>query len=108
MSSINANPKPGMIEFFGTKGSYIMGGGDHTIVTSKRRKVDGRMRNQRVEKTYKNVKGQQHKFYQNIAEYLTGKAKLIITPQWARRPIHILDLADRSAKANKTLKAKYG
>ena len=39
---------------------------------------------------------------------MTGKAKLIITPQWARRPIHILDLANRSAERNKALAAKYG
>ena len=32
---------------------------------------------------------------------------LIITPEWSRRPIHILDLACRSAESGKTIKAKY-
>jgi len=107
ISSVNANPKPGMVEFFGTKGSYVMNHHEHTIITSRRKKVDGKWKAQRVEKTVKNVKGQQDKFYKNIAEHLTGKAKLIITPQWSRRPIHILDLAHRSAERNRTLKAKY-
>lgn len=51
--------------------------------------------------------GTQYLYYQNIAEYLTGKAKLIITPEWSRRPIHILDLAGQSAKQGKALKTKY-
>ena len=56
----------------------------------------------------KNPKARGHLFYKNVAEYLTGEAKLIITPQWARRPIHALDLAKRSAEQGKTLRAKYG
>lgn len=34
-------------------------------------------------------------------------AKLVITGEWARRPIHILDLAGRSAKLRRAIKAKY-
>jgi hypothetical protein len=34
-------------------------------------------------------------------------AKLAIAPEWARQPIHILDLAARSAKLAKALPAKY-
>jgi len=35
------------------------------------------------------------------------KVPLVITAEWSRRPIHILDLAVRSAKAGRSLAAKY-
>jgi hypothetical protein len=39
---------------------------------------------------------------------MTRDAPLIITPEWARRPIEILDLADRSVRAGRAMKARYG
>ena len=33
--------------------------------------------------------------------------KLVITGEWARRQIHILDLANQSARQGKSLKARY-
>ena len=47
------------------------------------------------------------KFYQNVADHLTKGRKLVITPEWARRPIHILDLAHQSAKLGRSVKSKY-
>ncbi|MGR3309725.1 MAG: Gfo/Idh/MocA family protein, partial [Candidatus Brocadiales bacterium] len=47
------------------------------------------------------------RYYKNVADYLTGKRKLVITPEWARRPTHILDLADKSARKKTSLKTKY-
>ncbi len=88
------------LKFFGTKGCYLL---DFETWTTRIANRKGEL----VEKTGKHPKGQQHLFYKNIADYLTGQDELIITPQWARRPIHVLDLADRSAKQNKTLKTKY-
>ena len=38
---------------------------------------------------------------------LTKGEPLVITPEWARRPIHILDLANQSAKKGVAMKAKY-
>lgn len=55
----------------------------------------------------KNPKEQWEKYYANIAAHLTKGEPLIITAEWARRPIHILDLAGQSAKAGKAIKAKY-
>ncbi len=46
-------------------------------------------------------------YYQNIADHLTKGAKLVITPEWSRRPIHMIDLAYKSAAAGKAMKAKY-
>mgnify|MGYP001442319755 FL=1 len=48
------------------------------------------------------------KLYQNVADHLTKGTELVISPEWARRPIHILDLASQSARAGKSLAAKYG
>ena len=46
-------------------------------------------------------------FYDNIARHLTEDETLVITPEWARRPIHILDLAAKSAKRGRAVKARY-
>ena len=47
------------------------------------------------------------KFYQNIADHLAGGTALVITPQWARRPVHVIDLACQSAAAGRAMPAKY-
>ena len=56
---------------------------------------------------YANPASEGWRLYQNIADHLVKGRKLIITPEWARRPIHILDLAGRSARQGKALKARY-
>lgn len=53
----------------------------------------------------KNPDGQSWRYYQNIENYLTGDEQLIITPEWGRRVIHIIDLAYQSAEAGTSLKA---
>lgn len=100
ISSIDANPKAdrGWLEITGTKGTYIMDGGHYTII--------------RPEENPSLIKGanppsEGWRFYQNIADHLVRDEPLIITGEWARRPIHILDLACKSAEKNVTLKAKY-
>jgi scyllo-inositol 2-dehydrogenase (NADP+) len=42
-----------------------------------------------------------------VRDALLKKKSLIITGEWSRRPIHILDLAVRSAKLGKSLSAKH-
>jgi len=56
----------------------------------------------------KNPKAEGHRYYENIAAHLTRGEKLVITPEWSRRPIHAIDLAVQSAKRGKALPAKYG
>ena len=99
MSSIDSNPKRGMLEVTGTKGTYIMGGGEWETITHGKGKT--------VVRKGKNPPGQWERFYQNIADHLVKGAKLIITPERARRPIHIIDLANQSAKKGAAIKAKY-
>lgn len=101
---LRTEPRPYILGIFGTRGAYLLDFEQWTTRLPKRQK-DGKY--QFVEKTGKHPEGRQHLFYRNIAEHLCGKADLIITPEWARRPIHILDLADQSARLGKTLKAKY-
>jgi poly(A) polymerase len=38
---------------------------------------------------------------------LRRRKKLVITPEWSRRPVHVIDLAVQSAKKGRTLPAKY-
>ncbi len=100
ISNLEANAKPGIVEFTGTKGQYVMDfntfehiahpAGGETLVTKG-----------------KNPSGEGHKLYQNIADHLTKNTPLVITGEWSRRPIHILDLACKSAKLGKALPAKY-
>lgn len=100
ITHIDANPKKGMVEVTGTKGSLvweyethelIVREGDRTVVTKA-----------------KNPPPQWAKYYANVAAHLTKGTPLVITAEWARRPIHILDLADRSAREGRALQAKYG
>ena len=100
ISQIDANPKRGMVEVTGTKGTFLWEYDSHEII----------VRNGEVTTVTKgkNPEAQWGNYYANIAAHLTKGTPLIITPEWARRPIHILDLADRSASEGRTLAAKYG
>jgi predicted dehydrogenase len=102
ISHLRSDPRSDhFVQFVGTKGSYSIGWSQWTTRIADRK-------HQLVEKTGKHPKGRGDLYYKNIAGYLTGKEELIITPEWARRPIHILDLAVQSAKQGRALKAKYG
>jgi len=99
MSSIDSNPKRGMLEITGTKGSFVFGGGPWELTTSD---GDGT-----VVRKGDDPPGEGWRYYKNVADHLTKDEALIITADWARRPIHILDLAGRSARQGAALKAKY-
>ena len=99
MSTIDSNPKKGWLEFTGTKGSYLMDWQYNECIT--------RLGNTSTTTRIQNPPGESWQFYQNIADHLVKGQKLVITGQWARRPIHILDLASQSAKLGKPVKAKY-
>ncbi len=102
LTYIDANAKGadrGQLEITGTKGTYIFAGGDYKII----RHVEG----EKVVTTGKNPPSTYQRFYKNVANHLVKGTKLIITPQWSRRPIHILDLADQSARKGRAMKATY-
>lgn len=99
VSTLEANPKAGQLEISGTKGSYIFDGGTYQIIHQ-----DG---NKKTITSGKNMPSQWPRFYQNVANHLVKGTKLVITPEWARRPIHILDLAGQSIKKKKALPTTY-
>ncbi len=99
ITSIDSNPKRGWLEITGTKGSYIMDG-DSWEISSWNGREKSVLRGP-------NPASEGQKFYLNIANHLVKGEKLVITPEWSRRPIHILDLAGRSAAKGCSVKAKY-
>lgn len=107
VSQLQSDPAPYRLAITGTKGTYEIAfyqGEENDGWTLRKANAKGEL----IEKKGKHPKDKGHLFYKNVAEYLTGQAKLVITPEWARRPIHILDLAAKSAKQGRALKAKHG
>lgn len=99
ITHIDSNPKPGWLEITGSKGSLVL---DHAHST-----VYQPGKNRLVSTRFENSPDEGWRYYRNLAEHLTQGSPLVITPEWSRRPIHILDLAVRSAAEGTALKAKY-
>ena len=100
ITQIDAAPERGMIKIVGTKATHLIEWGGAETITPK---GGGVVATERAP----NPKGEGEKFYQNIAAHLTTGEALVITGEWARRPIHLLDLAARSAKEGRALPVKY-
>jgi len=100
ITHLDSKAKEGWIEITGTKGTLVIDGAH----TTTHQHLKGRT----VTTCYKNPPDEGFRYYENVAAFLTNKAPLIITAEWSRRPIHILDLAARSAKSGKAIPAKYG
>jgi scyllo-inositol 2-dehydrogenase (NADP+) len=99
ISSIESNPKASFLEVTGTRGSIVLDWDYNTVITHNKKDV--------ISTKYKNPDAEGWRLYQNIADHLVKGKELVISGEWARRPIHILDLACRSANQGKALKAKY-
>ena len=99
ISALDSNPRRGFLEITGTEGSYVL---DWTANEFLRQEGS-----ETKIKKFRNPPGEGYRFYQNISDHLTKGAKLVITPEWARRPIHILELAGRSAQKGAAIPAKY-
>ncbi len=100
ITQLDSKPKGGQVEITGTKGTYVFDYRTYELITHGR---DGST----VSRKGANPPSQHERFYRNIADHLRRGTKLVITPQWARRPVHVIDLACRSAAAGRALKAKY-
>jgi predicted dehydrogenase len=100
ISSIESSAKPGIVEFVGTRGSYVMDFKDFDLITHA---ASG----ETIVTRGKNPPGEGWKLYQNVADHLVKGTPLVITGAWARRPIHIIDLANQSARLGRALRAKY-
>ncbi|MCC7203743.1 MAG: Gfo/Idh/MocA family oxidoreductase [Phycisphaeraceae bacterium] len=99
ITSIDGNAKRGQMEITGTQGTYILDYRTWEII----RHEGG----EKVVTSGKNPDSQGYRLYQNVADHLIKGTPLVITGEWARRPIHILDLANQSVLKGKTLRARY-
>lgn len=98
-SNLDSNPKPGWLEVCGTAGNFMI---QPNTWTAYCQESSGP-----VVKDGPVGDSETFRFYQNIVNHLLGKEDLVITAEWARRPIHVMDWTARSAAANRTLQAKY-
>jgi predicted dehydrogenase len=98
ITHLDANPDKGQVAFTGTAGKYIMDQGTFELY-----RVNG------PDTTIlkgKNRAGEQEKYYRNVAAALAGKAELVITAEWSRRTMEILDLATQSARLGRAIQVK--
>jgi predicted dehydrogenase len=100
VTNLDCNAKKGMMEIIGTDGSYVM---DGSAWEHYKMRPNGNLN----VLSGKNPAAEHALFYKNIRGHLVYGEELIITPEWARRPIHILDLANQSAQRGRSLPAKY-
>lgn len=99
MTSIESAPAKYFLRITGAKGQYFSDFRTGELITH-----DGATT---VTLRKPLPKDEHAKFYQNIADHLVKDEPLIITPEWSRRPIHIIDLACRSASKKNAIKATY-
>jgi predicted dehydrogenase len=99
ISSIDSKPREGMVEVTGTKGSYLMDWGHSRIYAH----VGGHIHTTQ----FPNPPDEGQRYYDNVRDHLVKGKPLVITAEWSRRPIHILDLGVRSAKLGHALPAQY-
>jgi scyllo-inositol 2-dehydrogenase (NADP+) len=100
ITHLDAASDRGFMKIVGTKATHVIDWSAAETVTPQ---GAGKSLTERAP----HPEGQGQKFYQNIAAHLTASEPLVITGEWARRPIHILDLAMRSAQEGRALPVKY-
>ncbi len=100
ITSIDCHLKPSGLDVSGTRGALVVGPGTCKAIWKT---DDGST----MTEEFSGLHGDHDKFYANIAAHLVDGEPLIITPEWARRPIHIIDLAGQSAKQGRALASRY-
>jgi len=99
ITNLDSKAKEGWVEITGTKGTYLMDGGVSKIYAHDNGHV--------TTTQFPNPPDEGQKYYDNIRDHLVKGKPLVITAEWSRRPIHILDLGGRSAKLGKSLPAVH-
>ena len=100
ITHLDSHPKPGFLEITGTEGSYVM-------LDHRKYQIHRRRESSLTIEEGSNPADEHHRFYENLAAHLMHGEKLVITPEWSRRPVHVIDLAVQSAKKGRALAAKY-
>ncbi|MBW8782086.1 MAG: Gfo/Idh/MocA family oxidoreductase [Verrucomicrobia bacterium] len=96
ITTVDVTPKRGFVEIVGTQGTHLIDWNEYETTLAL---PDGARQITRG----RQPKDEGHRFYENIAAHLTVGTPLVITGEWARRPIHILDLAVQSARQGRAL-----
>jgi predicted dehydrogenase len=99
ISSIDSKAKEGWVEITGTKGTYLMDG-SHSKIYSH---VTGDI----ITLQFKNPPDEWQRYYDHVRDHLVKGKPLVITAEWSRRPIHILDLGVRSARLGRSLPVQH-
>lgn len=99
VTAVDSKPKEGYLEITGTDGTLVFDMKQYTVITHRG--------NDTVTVRGNNPDHQRARYYRNVADHLLKGTKLVITPEWARRPIHIIDTAVQSAKAGRALPVRY-
>ena len=99
VTQIDSKGKDGWVEITGTQGTLLLDGNHSKLY----RHVDGSI----VTTQMPNPKDEGERYYENVCDHLVHKKPLVITAEWSRRPIHILDLAAKSARKGCALKSVY-
>lgn len=95
LTTLDANPDPAQVVFTGTEGKYYMDQRGYEI----HQVCEG----ENVRRRGTNHPGEQEKYYLNVADAMTGKGSLVITPEWSRRTMEILAMATESVRSGRAL-----
>lgn len=99
ISTIDSKGKEGWLEITGTQGTLVVDKAD----SKHYQHAEGRLTVTQIP----NPPDEGQCYYDNVRDHLVEGAPLVISAEWARRPIHILDLAVQSARAGRALPALY-
>jgi predicted dehydrogenase len=105
MTDLDVAPRKGWVHVTGTKGSFEFVDGQGWTLTVPGAGAHGR--GTMVATTGRNPESEWPRYYANVAAHLMRGEKLVISAEWARRPIHIIDLAYESAAKGAAQKARY-
>lgn len=101
ISSLESCPHPFSVKVTGNKGCYEFSPhGRYRITTHE----DG----ESITREGDEPDSECWRFYKNVADHLVADEPLVITAAWAMRPIHMIEMAGKSAAEGKALPVKYG
>lgn len=100
VTHVDADPEPSLLVATGTAGKYYMGMQQFRMVIPEG--------DERVQRSGPNRSSESARYYRNIAEAMTGQADLVITPQWSRQTIEVLEAATRSAATGRAVSLDTG
>jgi scyllo-inositol 2-dehydrogenase (NADP+) len=99
ITHIDSKHPEGWVEITGTRGTLLLDERHSTLYQHREGK--------QITTRLPNPPDEGGRYYENVRDHLVKGRPLVITAEWSRRPIHILDLAVRSALEGRSLPVKY-